>query len=617
MSTRGRRSPVALPLVASICVAVVAGACDPGAPAASSVGAGSAAPFQGELVATIATFDDGHTEIRYSLRIDDSDEPALLFASSPELDSGERVGVWGERHGDEITVTAYSSLAETAPTGARQSALVGAPQKAPRKFAFVLVDTGAGTSLTTAQADSLIFKGTGAVDTSLARYYLEESYGIQTLTGDIIGPLKFAMAGCNTNQMSTMLRAKIPQTYDQYGWYFNRTAACGWSGLATVGLPMRPARDTWFNGSAGCVVLAQEPGHNFGMTHSSTIRCPGVPLADKPAGACQHSEYGDPFDPMGHGCYHMNMYQKAYQGWVQGCNSVLVPSSGTFDIFPTELACNAIQVLQVPMPKTRPFTRPAAGGGAGGTTNLAYYYIEYRQPIGLFEKPLGNVFQGVLIHAGEQYRTLIQGGRYPYLLDMTPETNTFNDAALAVGKTFTDPAGGVSITLVSADATKATVKVDIMGGTGMPTCMDGTAITAPGPQACGEGSGVISSADGGVLLPSADGGNQMAAMDARGGDLGTGGAGGGGTIAGTGGSSGEPAPGGKDAASGNSNSDAGPLASPGTAPGAGSVPPGARRAADDGISGCACATADGQGAASPFTLVLLGLIALRRRRGPV
>jgi MYXO-CTERM domain-containing protein len=605
MSTRGLRS-IHARLLAGVCLA--AAACDPGAPALT--GEGTAAPFQGELVGMVATFDDGHAETTYSLRISETDEPALLFATAPDVAAGEHIGVWGERHVNEITVYAYGRLVPT-DESPRQSELVGAEPKPPRKFAFVLVDTGGGVSLTTAQAQSLIFKGTGAVDTSLARYYLEESYGVQTLTGDIIGPLKFAMGGCNTGQMSMTLRAMIPQTYQQYGWYFNRTNACGWSGLASVGLPTRPARDTWFNGSSGCVVLAQEPGHNFGMTHSSTIRCQGgVPLADVPNGKCTHSEYGDPFDPMGHGCYHMTMYQKAYQGWVQGCNSVLVPSSGTFDIFPMELACNAIQTLQVPMPKMRPFLRPAAGGGNGGTTNLAYYYIEYRQPVGIFEKPLGNVFQGVLIHAGEQYRTLTQGGRYPYLLDMTPETTTFNDAALVVGKTFTDPAGGVSITLVSADTTKATVKIDIMGGTGMPTCMDGTTISAPGPQSCGQGGGIIG-ADGGVLPPLPTDGGLSGTGGADGSAAGGDGRGGGGdTLVGTGGS-GEPGTQTNDAAL--PSSDAGLV--PPAATGDGSTVPAPSKVANDAFTGCACTVTDQpQGAASALALLLLGLLAIRRRR---
>ncbi|HEY2901010.1 MAG TPA: hypothetical protein VGL59_10570 [Polyangia bacterium] len=620
MSTRGFRSPAA-PLIAGLLLSVAGIACDPGAGSPGGISEGTAAPFQGELTATIATFDDGHSETDYALRISGTDEPRLIFASPPDVAPGQPIGVWGERHGDDIAVSSYSTLVPREDV--QQSALVSATPKPDRKFAFVLVDTGAGVSLTSAQAQSLLFKSATGIDTSLAHYYLEESYGIQTLSGDVVGPLKFQLGNCDTRGLTTALRPMIPTAYDQYGWYFNRSNTCGWAGLASVGVPSKPSKDTWFNGSAGCVVLAQEPGHNFGMQHSSTISCKGGALTDDVT-ACVHSEYGDPYDPMGHGCYHMNMYQKAYQGWVQGCNSVLTPSSGTFDIFPMELACNAIQVLQVPMPKTRPFTRPAAGGGGGGVTNLAYYYIEYRQLSGNFEKAAGNVFQGVLIHAGEQYRTIAQGGRYPYLLDMTPETATFNDAALGVGKSFTDPAGGVTITVMSADATKATVKIDIAGGTGMPTCIDGTTLAAPGPQSCGAGGGIVVGSDGGTVITSDAGTGTMNTMDAGRADTGAAGGRNGGGGNGTGGRSGtggtgEPLPGADASAdvppagtNGNGGSTMLPMADAGM-PGA---PMG--KAGDGAVSGCACTTVDPVGPRSTSvalsSLLLATVVASRRRR---
>ena len=83
--------------------------------------------------------------------------------------------------------------------------------------------------------------------------------------------------------------------------------------------------------------MIQEPGHNFGMQHSSSMDCGSASFHDTPQGNCTHSEYGDPFDPMGGGCRHMNAWQKAYQGWSQGCNMVRVQSSGTFTLLPLEL----------------------------------------------------------------------------------------------------------------------------------------------------------------------------------------------------------------------------------------------------------------------------------------
>src|SRR5215475_12579723 len=127
----------------------------------------------------------------------------------------------------------------------------------------------------------------------------------------------------------------ITGTFNHYLWYIGQSSGspCTWGGLGSVGSPSSPARDTWYNGSTNCVVLVQEPGHNFGMQHSSSLSCPGAAFADDP-NSCTASEYGDVFDPMGGACRHMNAWQKNYQGWFGGCNGVSVTSSGQFTLLP-------------------------------------------------------------------------------------------------------------------------------------------------------------------------------------------------------------------------------------------------------------------------------------------
>ena len=56
------------------------------------------------------------------------------------------------------------------------------------------------------------------------------------------------------------------------------------------------------------------------------------------------------------------------------------------------------------------------------------------------------------------------GSKVTGLLDMSPSTSSFGDAPLALGRTFTDPAGGVSITTVALSPFGATV--DIVVGAG-------------------------------------------------------------------------------------------------------------------------------------------------------
>ena len=148
---------------------------------------------------------------------------------------------------------------------------------------------------------------------------------MQDITAEVFGPISATLPGCENRDTST--RARNPRRwprgeFQHYLWYFgSRTSPCNWSGLASLGTPETPSRDTWYNGSTSCVVLVQEPGHNFGMQHSSSLSCDGAPFADDP-NDCTASEYGDPFYPMGGGCRHMNAWQKAYQGWFGGCNGV-------------------------------------------------------------------------------------------------------------------------------------------------------------------------------------------------------------------------------------------------------------------------------------------------------
>ena len=280
-------------------------------------------------------------------------------------------------------------------------------------------------------------------------------------------------------------------TFNHYLWYMgSRTSACSWSGLGEVGRPDRPANDTWYNGSSSCVVMIQEPGHNFGMQHSSSMDCGTEVFPDAPDGTCTHSEYGDRYDPMGGGCRHMNGWQKTYNGWTQGCNMVRVRATGTFTLLPLELPCDGAQVLQIPMPKTRPFMR-SGGGGSASTDMLTHYYLELRTKRGVD----ASLTTSVHVRVSGDIKGRADRGLHTWILDMDPATTNF-DGMLA-GKSFNDPAGGVSFTVTELDENHATVSVTMTANGGGPVCMDGTtAFATPGPaiDSCAPG---IATPDGG------------------------------------------------------------------------------------------------------------------------
>jgi hypothetical protein len=464
------------------------------------------APFTGTVAVYSATFDDGTGENQYFLRdATTKDELRLWFKDDPNLAPGSRIGVWGDRA--EARFDVDESL------GTTRQALIDAPPYPERTFAFVLVDIGGGVNLTTAEANRRLF-GTAPGDNSVKQYYDEVSYGTQPISGIVYGPVSYPMPTCDTRGMATTLRAQVG-TYDHYLWYMgSRTSVCAWSGLGESGRPSAPQNDTWYNGSASCVVLVQEPGHNFGMQHSSSMTCGATPFADDPGASCTHNEYGDRYDPMGGGCNHMNAVQKVFEGWLQKCNSVRVGQSGTFTLQPLEPECDGIQVLQIPMPKVRPFTR-SGGGGTATTENLEYYYLELRSLRG-FDQTI-RVAPTVLVHVAEDFRTRTDRGRHTWILDMDP-TSTRTIEGMGAGMSFTDPAGGVSFTVNSVSADAASITVTVPGSTA-PTCLDGTTYDPNVPAAC---IGISTGAGGSTGTGGAAG---AGGATSAGGATGTGGAG--------------------------------------------------------------------------------------------
>jgi MYXO-CTERM domain-containing protein len=445
--------------------------------------------LKGELAVYVADTLGAGSETRYFLRDDAGQERKLVFDPEPtDLDPGTRLEVWGLPDGDGLRVTSYRAL--PAADEVVRSPLINGTTYASRTFAFVFVDIGGGVTGTMPPAVDGIM--TTNAD-SIRNYYLDDSFRTQDISTYVTQmALSYPMADCSnttTSAMASALRSMVG-TYQHYLWYFGTANnACQWSGLASLGTPQNPSRDTWYNHSTNCVVLVQEPGHNFGMQHSSSLACPGASYADDP-NTCTDSEYGDVFDPMGGGCRHMNGWQKSYQGWLQGCNVVKVTDSGTFNLVPIEPSCNGVQLLQIKSPKSRTFNRPAGGGGNAGVETFTHYYVELRAPDD-FDGTLASGSRAltpmVLIHVANDLRTRTQSGLHTFLLDMTPSTagrTAFNDAGLAAGQSFTDPAGGLTITTQSLSATGATINVTYASGSGSgaaPTCIDSTTFAPPGP----------------------------------------------------------------------------------------------------------------------------------------
>jgi hypothetical protein len=372
-------------------------------------------------------------------------EHILVPGYGHELAPGMKIRVTGALEGDAIHVESFDVAAGDADGLETSSEALIAPS--PRKVAVILANFTNDTSqpITPTAARDLVFAGAQSSNA----YFKEESFGIRSLigklaaTGDVFGwyTVSPGTTACNYSGWGNSARAAAQSAgvdlsgYDHIIHYFPRNTACGWSGVGQV-----PGRYTWINGS-GSHTISHELGHNFGSHHASTLICTTNGSRVTLGPTCTVNEYGHPFDVMGSGYRHMTVFNKGRIGFLEPENTVSVAADGTFSIAPLETKSAQIQSLRIPI---------------NGTTA---YYVEFRQPFGFDNfSTTSSVVNGVLItRAPLSYSTLER----PALLDMVPSTNSFTDASLRVGSTFTDPTSGLSVRLNSISSSAASVTVDM------------------------------------------------------------------------------------------------------------------------------------------------------------
>jgi M6 family metalloprotease-like protein len=376
---------------------------------------------------------------------------ALLAAVSFALALPAAASADATVHGDDLARNREVAVAAPRATLAAQERVAAQTSAAtsPRTLAVILVNftNDASQPFTTAQARAAYFTASNSVNS----YYSEQSSGQVTFTGrsrsdgDVFGWYQIASSNAGNcdwqtwgDQAQAAAKAAGNDTapYDHVAIVFSHAPNCNWSGLG-----YQPGSLSYISGTLSLQTIAHEIGHNLGLWHASAGDCSDSNGRATIGTTCTRLEYGDPFDVMGSGPRLLNGFHRAQLGFLGSGTTRTVTTSGDYLLSPLLPTGGGDKVIRI-----------ARGDGTD-------YSLDFRQPFGTVFDTFGAsdpVVNGVGLHLTTSPGQSLDN---PMLLDATPSTSTFSDAALAVGATFVDTARGIQITTLSVSSTGATVRV--------------------------------------------------------------------------------------------------------------------------------------------------------------
>ena len=436
------------------------------------------------LLAHADDFERNRSEFKMVVRGDDGRGTELRLGIMPDvLRTGMTVVAYGTASADNLSLDTARVEVLALPASPKVKTQDFSIQSLKTNNVLVLLvkftDSAPADAFTPAQVQQVMVTNSNSV----ANYYSEVSYGQQAL--NVTVACLTASAGCTANTYSggwlkgldptSKLAIATPlncdynsihlaadtaatnaginvANYSNRYYVFPYQSSCGWSGLAYVGYG-----EAYSNGSNTLGVYGHELGHNFGLLHAGSIRCAG----QMPCTGGGVAEYGDPFDIMGNtntGGSHFNAKQKSdILQWIPA-TAIKTHTTGTatYTLSPIESAGGASYAVKIPAAANRT------------------YWVEYRQPIG-FDSSLANYpNNGAQIRVSSPFESA-SGADDTEIIDMTPGTTTFTDAALLAGQSYTDTTYGVTITVGAASPTSLSVTVSMVAGSPTTTTLTSSA----------------------------------------------------------------------------------------------------------------------------------------------
>jgi hypothetical protein len=392
------------------------------------------------------------------------------------IDPGSQVRLEGTMQaGTFVLADSLTAVRQLAPSPNAALATSAAPSiETTAVVMFYFANQTAGALPSVSTADAMMNTG----PSSLKAYYLEQTYGQVAFQGDVLPPVQLAEPApvdvdCSTaiftwSQLAFgQMPSFDPSLYRHIVFVFPAVAACGWSGFADVG-----GSNVWINGALSVRALAHELGHNLGLGHAGGLSCTAsgapAPVGDscsidrqdyRSAGVLP--QYGDPFDAMGNATVlrQMNMEHKLALGVLPDTAVQTIVAPGTYRLAPMETLGPSVELLVLPKP----------GGGN--------YFLEYRQPVGVFDLQAGPSAAGVLVHTESpdlaDPLSAVYADSDTALVDMHPDgafaPGQWQDAAMSVGQVFSDAANGITIKELAADASGASLAISLSIDTQPPS----------------------------------------------------------------------------------------------------------------------------------------------------
>lgn len=278
-------------------------------------------------------------------------------------------------------------------------------------------------------------------DTQISPFYLKSSYQLTSVTNTVTSLVYrlpqtaayYATNGANSQLHSDARTAAAADytltNYDRIIVVFSSLGGISGSKITYGGLAQVGGPDVWCNGEFDFRVIAHELGHTYGLYHGNLWQVSdGNPISVSGSDV----EYGDDFDTMGANYANsqktdFNPWFKNYLGWIDSTQVVTVTTSGTYRVY----AFDHDNYLAAP----------------GETLGLKIvkdsthnYWIGCRRDF----TSNASMTNGVYVIWGYNYN------HQSDLLDMTTPGSSDQDAGLAVGASFTDPAAAITFNPLAA-----------------------------------------------------------------------------------------------------------------------------------------------------------------------